>query len=85
MRHFYDILKFLTINIGAVPASVPKLMVQTVCLIESGKQPEKNLINEKMRSFLTKKSQNRDMDDPFQITYEICEDAKSIGFKFLQR
>ena len=37
-----------------------------------------------MRSFLTKKLQNRDMDEPFKIAYEICKAVNSNGFKFLQ-
>ena len=42
-----------------------------MCLIESGKQPAKHVINKRMRSFLTRKLQNRDMEEPFQIAYEI--------------
>ena len=56
-----------------------------LCLIESGKQPAKHVINKRMRSFLSKKLQNRDMDEPFQIAFEICKAANSKGFKFLQK
>ena len=38
-----------------------------------------------MRLFLAKKLQNRDMDEPFQIAYEICKAANSNGFKFLKK
>ena len=56
-----------------------------LCLLESGKQPAKYVINKRTRSFLTKKMQNRDMDEPFQIVYEMCKNANSKGFRHLQK
>ena len=56
-----------------------------LCQIESGKQPAKYVINKRMKSFLMKKMQNRDMEEPFQIAYEIYKNANSKGFKFLQK
>ena len=56
-----------------------------LCLVESGKQPARYVINQRMKSFLTKKMQNRDMEEPFQIVYEMCKNANSKGFKFLQK
>ena len=35
--------------------------------------------------FLTKKMQNRDIDEPFQIVYEMCKNANSKGFRLLQK
>ena len=32
-----------------------------------------------------KNMQNRDMEEPFQIVYEMCKNANSKGFKFLQK
>ena len=55
-----------------------------LCLLESGKQPAKYLINRRLKSFLEEKMQNRDMDEPFQIVYEMCKNANSKGFKFMQ-
>jgi len=54
-------------------------------LIESGKQSAKLIINKRMRSFLTKKLQNRDMDEPFQIAHEIFKAVNLNGFKFLKK
>ena len=48
------------------------------------KQPAKYLINERLKSFLEKKMQDRDMDGPFLIVYEMCKCAYSKGFKYLQ-
>ena len=56
-----------------------------LCLLESGKQPTKYVINKRLRLFLTKKMQNRDMDEPFQIVYEMCKNANSKGFRHLQK
>ena len=55
-----------------------------LCLLESGKQPAKYLINKRLKSFLEKKMQDRDMEEPFQIVYEMCKSANSKGFKYLQ-
>ena len=56
-----------------------------LCQTESGKQPAKHVINKRQKSFLQKKMQNRDMEEPFQIVYEMCKAANTKGFKFLQK
>ena len=38
-----------------------------LCLLESGKQPAKYVINQRFKTFLTKKMQNRDIDVPSKL------------------
>ena len=54
-------------------------------LVESGKQPAKYLLKERQKQFITKKMQNRDMEEPFQKAYEMCKNANTPGYKFLQK
>ena len=74
----YD--KMIKCLLGVRPNTSIKL-----CLLESGKQPAKYIINKRLKSFLLKKMLNRDMDEPFQMVYEMCKNANSKGFKFLQK
>ena len=72
--------KMIKCLLGVRENTSPKL-----CQIESGKQPAKYVINKRLKSFIRKKMQNRDMEEPFQIVYEMCKNANSKGFKFLQK
>ena len=56
-----------------------------MCLIESGKQPAKFVIKERQKQFITKKMQNRDMEEPFQKVYEMCRNLNTPGFRFLRK
>ena len=56
-----------------------------LCLVESGKPPAKELIQKRLKSFLEKKMHERDMEEPFQIVYNMCRNENSPGFKFLQK
>ena len=46
--------------------------------------PAKYVINKRLKTLLTKKMQNKDLDEPFQIVFEMCKNANSKGFKLLQ-
>ena len=56
-----------------------------MCLIEAGKQPAKYVINKRLKTFLEKKMSNRDMEEPFQIAFEMCKNLNTPGYKFLKK
>ena len=56
-----------------------------LCLVESGKQPAKYMINKRLKTFLEKKMSNRDMDEPFQMAFEMCKNSSTPGYKFLKK
>ena len=56
-----------------------------MCLVESGKPPAKYVINKRIKTFLEKKMERQDMDEPFQIAYEMCRDKNSPGYRFLKK
>ena len=56
----------------------------SLCLAESGKSPARFIIRQRLKSFLERKMSHRDMEEPFQIAYEMCRNANSPGFIFLQ-
>ena len=56
-----------------------------MCLIESGKQPAKYVIKKRLKTFLEKKMSNRDMEEPFQIAFEMCKNLNTPGYKFLKK
>ena len=65
--------------------SVRKNTSIDMCLIESGKQPAKYVINKRLKTFLEKKMSNRDMEEPFQIAFEMCKNLNTPGYKFLKK
>ena len=54
-------------------------------LIESGKNPAKFIIRERLKQFIQKKMINRDMEEPFHKVYELCRIKNTPGFKFIQK
>ena len=56
-----------------------------MCLIESGRQPAKYLIKNRVKHFINRKMHNRVMDEPFQMIYEICKRSNTPGFRSLRR
>ena len=53
-------------------------------LIESGKHPAKFMIRERLKQFIQKKMNNRDMDEPFHKVYELCRIKNTPGFRFIR-
>ena len=56
-----------------------------ICLIESGKDPPSFIMYKKLKTFIENKMKNRDLEEPFQIVYEMCKNQNSPGFKFIQK
>ena len=54
-------------------------------LIESGKHPAKFMIRERLKQFIQRKMNNRDMEEPFHKVYELCRMKNTPGFKFINK
>ena len=55
-----------------------------LCLVKSGKQPARFIIRHRLKTFLEGKMRHRDMEEPFQIAFEMCKRMNLPGFRFLQ-
>ena len=56
-----------------------------MCLTEAGIPTAKHVIRNKRRTFLLNKLRNRNAEEPFQIVHDMCRNANTPGYRFLEK
>lgn len=55
----------------------------SLCMLEAGITPLKNIILNKQKCFLISKRENRDIEIPFNYVYDMCRHNSTPGYRFL--
>ena len=64
---------------------VRKNTSMNLCMIEADIPPVQHLIEKKRYKFIKRKHENIDMQQPYHFVYNLCRDANTPGFRFIER
>ena len=65
--------------------SVRKNTSINLCMVEAGIPPLYSVIENKRKCFMKSKRDRVDTDEPFHLVYQLCREANTPGFRFLER
>ena len=90
----YSCESWLTNNCVSLTSQYSKLMKcllgvrnntsSNLCHIESGIKPVYHVVSVRRKRFLERKLASLDRNEPFHIIFDLCREAETPGFKFIQ-